>query len=177
MWRTHMLCWAARSAASIAGDFVECGTYRGYSAAVVTEYLGFDNLDKRFFLYDTFQVPSGGQANPALPGHHAGLLREVRARFSAYTNVVTVQGRLPDVLADDAPERIAFLHMDLNDAAAERATLERLFPRLTPGALVIFDDYGWAGFRATRDAVRAFAEAQGHPIAELPTGQGLLIRR
>ncbi len=38
-WRTHTLCWAADSCRHVAGDFVECGTYQGYSMAVVLRYL------------------------------------------------------------------------------------------------------------------------------------------
>ena len=44
--------------------------------------------------------------------------------------------------------RIAYLHIDLNQAPAEIAALEVLFDRIVPGGIVILDDYEWAmGYR------------------------------
>ena len=59
IWRTHTLCWAAESCLGVAGDYVECGCYRGYSMAVVLRYLA--GLPGRHcYLYDLFD-PTGGE--------------------------------------------------------------------------------------------------------------------
>ena len=55
------------------------------------------------------------------------------------------RGRIPAVFAGNAPERIAWLHVDLNDAAGETAALDALFDRVVPAGIVILDDYEWAG--------------------------------
>jgi len=54
IWRLHTCCWAARTALAVAGDFVECGTYKGFYAAVLTQYLRFETQPKQFYLYDSF---------------------------------------------------------------------------------------------------------------------------
>jgi hypothetical protein len=54
LWRIHTYCWAARSALSVAGDFVECGVFRGLYSAIMTAYLEFNRQAKRLTLYDTF---------------------------------------------------------------------------------------------------------------------------
>ena len=54
IWRLHTCCWAARSALAVDGDFVECGTYKGFYASVMTQYMDFKNLARTFYLYDTF---------------------------------------------------------------------------------------------------------------------------
>lgn len=57
VWRTHTLCWAAESCLGISGDYVECGSYRGYSMAVMLRYL--DGLPGRqCWPYDLFD-PTG----------------------------------------------------------------------------------------------------------------------
>jgi predicted O-methyltransferase YrrM len=74
------------------------------------------------------------------------------------------------------PERIAFLHLDMNSSKSEIAALEILFDRVSPGGLVVFDDYGWSAYAAQQVAEDAFMRQRGHRILELPTGQGLLIK-
>ena len=74
------------------------------------------------------------------------------------------------------PDRIALLHVDLNDAAAERGVLEALYPHVAEGAAIILDDYGWDHYKAQREGADAFFAAQGNEVLELPTGQGLVIK-
>ena len=75
------------------------------------------------------------------------------------------------------PDRIAFLHIDLNSPAAEIAVLEHLFDRVVSGGYIVFDDYGWKQFKKQRDLEDRFMASRGHFILELPTGQGLVIKR
>ena len=57
------------------------------------------------------------------------------------------------------------------------AALEHLFDRVTKGGIIIFDDYGWSGYVKQKIAEDAFMAARDHYIMELPTGQGLLIKK
>jgi hypothetical protein len=79
------------------------------------------------------------------------------------------------VLAERAPEKVAFLHLDLNSAVAEAAALEFFATRFSPGAFVLLDDYGWRGFRPQKLAADRFFGRLGKPIMELPTGQGVAM--
>jgi len=82
------------------------------------------------------------------------------------------------VFASGCPERIAYLHIDLNQAPAEVASLEHLFDRMVPGAILILDDYEWAGvYRAQKLAEDVWFEARKYRVMPLPTGQGLVIKR
>ena len=72
-------------------------------------------------------------------------------------------------------DAIAYLHLDMNSSAPEVAALEFFWERLVPGAVVLFDDYGYRGYEAQKRALDALARRQDAPIASLPTGQGLLI--
>ena len=92
------------------------------------------------------------------------------------SNVVVTQGRVPDSFAQAAPDRIAFMHLDLNNADAEIGALEVLFDRMVPGAIMVLDDYGWLGYRAQKLAEDPWLERRGYRVLELPTGQGLLVK-
>ncbi len=176
IWRLHTLCWAARHAANLEGDFVECGVYEGLSTAVVARYLNFATLDKRFWLYDLFD--HGEESSGVLmPAHGPGLYGRVVRRFKDFPNVRIMKGLVPRVFEQGAPEQIAWAHIDLNDATAETGALEALFDRITPGGMVIYDDYGWKTYPDQKKAADAFALRRGYSILELPTGQGLLVKR
>lgn len=180
LWRLHVLCWCAKNALALDGDFVECGVYRGFMSAVALQYLDFGARPKRWYLYDTFEGIPAGDLNPGHtnPPEYAqpGLFDAVVGRFAAYANVSVHRGRVPEVLAETAPARIAFLHLDMNSAKAEIGALELLYDRLVTGAFVLLDDYGWRAYRAQKAAEDVFFEARGVSVLELPTGQGLVIK-
>jgi predicted O-methyltransferase YrrM len=76
-----------------------------------------------------------------------------------------------------APERVAFLHLDMNSSKSEIAALDVLFDRVSPGGVIVFDDFGWMGYQAQHAAEQGFMAQRGHAILELASGQGLLIKR
>jgi hypothetical protein len=185
-WRAHILLWAARNALNLEGDFVELGTFRGYFAGCLTECLDFGGLERRFYLYDTFEGLPEDAEKEELPESFYASLKEhysapdiydsVRRRFAAMPNVNVIRGKVPDSLHGTCPERIAWLHVDLNSAVHEIAALEYLWDRIARGGFIILDDFGFAIFAKQTRAHQAFFAARGLSVAELPTGQGLVVK-
>ncbi len=175
VWRQAVVAWAAREGLRREGDFVECACYKGTTARIICDYVDFGTLDKRYYLYDLFEH------DPAMP-HHAmtehskELFGKTQARFADLPNVTVTQGAVPDVLHDVAPEKIAFLHIDLNNAAAEIGALDLLFDRMSPGAILLLDDYGWIFYHEQKKAEDPWFAKRGYQVLELPTGQGLVIK-
>ena len=96
-------------------------------------------------------------------------------RFAIYPNVQVVKGVVPEIFETTVPERIAFLHLDLNAGAAETSALDYLAPRLCDGAMVLLDDFGRLEMLELCQAHLEWWGRHGHMILELPTGQGLVI--
>jgi hypothetical protein len=147
------------------------------STRILARYLEFGAVPKRWYLYDLFDNPGGAGQGIHMTKHGPGLYEQVVQSLAPYPNIEVVKGRVPEVFATSVPDQIAFLHLDLNDAGAEIAALTELFPRLVPGGMIVLDDYGWAAYRAQQDAEEPFFAARGHSVLELPTGQGLVIKR
>jgi hypothetical protein len=102
---------------------------------------------------------------------------EVQSRFAAYPQVKLIRGPVPQTLGQVPSVRIAFLSIDMNCAEPEVAALEFFWTRLTPGALVILDDYAFAEpYRRQKDAADRWANQIGVRILALPTGQGLIVK-
>lgn len=177
VWRMAVLVWAARMAIArnVPGDFVECACYRGTSARVVCDTVDFAKQDRKYYLYDLFDHDPS-MPHHAMPAHSKKLYEDTVARFEDQPNVVVTAGKVPDVLEEVSPETISFLHLDLNNADAEIGALELLFDRVSPGAPVVFDDYGWRGYRAQKLAEDPWLLKRGYHVLEMPTGQGLLIK-
>ena len=175
IWRYHTLCWAARQGMRLEGDFVECACYRGTTARVIADTIHFGKSEKTYYLYDLFEHDSS-MDHHAMPEHGAGLYEQVKKRFADLPNVTVTKGSVPEVLHSVAPEKISFLHLDVNSASAEIGALELLFDRLVPGAVVVLDDYGWIAYREQKAAEDPFFLDRGYRVMELPTGQGLLIK-
>lgn len=162
--------------ASIAGDIVECGVWRGGSmmAAALT-LLDRSDTQRELHLFDTFEgmspptaldVAVDGQTarallatprttDPESPWCYAGI-DDVRATMHStgypLGRIHFVQGRVEDTIPASAPGRIAVLRLDTDWYESTRHELEHLYPLLSPGGVLIVDDYGhWAGCRKAVD--------------------------
>lgn len=185
-WRVHTLLWAAGHATKLRGDFVECGVNTGLFSLAICEYLNFNSIDKNFYLFDTFcGIPEDqGLVEETLkPSRIERMNRmyyecyEVAQRnFSDFPRAVLVRGVVPDTLSTVPIDSVCYLSIDMNIVQPEIAAIEYFWPRLTPGAPVILDDYGWEEHIAQREAMDEFASKNGTSILALPTGQGLLIK-
>jgi O-methyltransferase len=189
-WRLHTLVWAARCAIQVPGDFVECGVFKGDMSWVVARCARFGELSRTFYLYDTFEgfspkysSPNDFPLNPSFfelaqkvyqSGNH---FEYASKRFAGFPNVRIIKGVLPDVLDECSPRQIAYLHIDTNSPVVEVEILNRLFERVVSGGVVVLDDYGWCECFKQRHAEDEFMARQGYSILELPTGQGLVVKR
>jgi len=164
------------SAAQIAGDFVECGVWRGGSmmCAALALLQGGDTT-RQLYLYDTFEGMVPPDADDIdFRGHTAAaqLLAEQRTEDSCIwgyapleavrrnmvstgypeEKVIYVRGPVEQTIPATIPGPIALLRLDTDWCASTRHELEHLFPRLVQGGVLIIDDYGhWQGVRRAVD--------------------------
>jgi hypothetical protein len=63
-----------------------------------------------------------------------------------------VRGKVEETIPSQAPPLIALLRLDTDWYESTRHELEHLYPRLSPGGILIIDDYGdWQGARKATD--------------------------
>jgi hypothetical protein len=189
-WRVHVALWAAKVSLRAPGDFVECGVNAGVISSAIMHRLDWRHLDRKFYLVDTWNGPPHNQYSEAEVGlgrrglAEAALARgalvtdldRVRGNFSEWPNAVIVQGAVPDILPAIPAVEVAFLHLDMNCAYPERAALDFFWERLSPGSMVLLDDYAYHGHEQQTIALDAAATAIGAEILSLPTGQGLIVK-
>lgn len=180
-YRVYMLIWAARQAMNLEGDFVECGVNTGLSSMAVCNYIQFENVPKKLYLFDTFAgIPESQVAQDENITGYRNLYFEcydlVKNNFSKYPNVVLVRGAIPESLHTVDIPKVSYLHIDMNIEYPEREALEYFWPRLVSGGIVMLDDYGFEGHEKQKRSHDEFARRHGLMICALPTGQGMLIK-
>lgn len=157
--------------AGIPGDFVECGVWKGGSAQMMALVLRDAGVsDRVIWLYDTFAgmsepSPKDGVSVRALwaeqerDGHNDWCfspLEEVqqvmtRAAYPA-EHLRFVVGKVEETIPKQAPDTIALLRLDTDWYESTLHELNHLWPRLSPGGVLVIDDYGhWEGARRAVD--------------------------
>ncbi len=173
--RMHALWGAARHVASarIEGDVVECGVWKGGSSMLAALALrSAGDAGRTLWLYDTFagmSAPTAADVDlagrdaasdfasaAAKGGWCAAPLDEVRAALAATGHPAErlrfVAGKVEETIPAQAPARIALLRLDTDWYESTRHELDHLWPRLSPGGVLIVDDYGhWRGARRAVD--------------------------
>jgi hypothetical protein len=185
-WRAHVACWSAAHALHIEGDFVECGVHTGLLAITICEFLRFAEVAKTFWLFDTWSgIPTDRLtkesdrklAERLNPYNYGRDVFDIAQRnFAPYPNVRLVRGILPDSLLQTDIKKISYISIDLNNTEAEQAVIQRLWPKISIGGIILSDDYAFRGFEEQHRMWDAFARAADRSILTLPTGQGLIIK-
>jgi hypothetical protein len=176
--RIHALCNAVRYIINndIPGALVECGVWRGGSMmAAARTLLDVGARDRHLYLFDSFEgMPRPGRHDRSLWGADAeeewsrrggdsplnawarASLEDVTANMKStgYPQELIhfVRGRVEDTIPGASPSNIALLRLDTDWYESTRHEMEHLFPRVSPGGVLIVDDYGhWQGSRRAVD--------------------------
>jgi hypothetical protein len=161
----------------VPGDLVECGVWRGGSVMLMAStLLARGCTDRTIWLYDTFDgvPPPGDEDVQEMSGRSARDILDERERsqddpFWGIAPRALVESNLRrtrypmhrfrfvrgDVLATipaEAPASLSLLRLDTDWYQSTKHELEQLYPRLSPGGVLIVDDYGyWRGARRATD--------------------------
>jgi O-methyltransferase len=139
----------------IPGDFVECGTYKGGSAAVISQYL---NSQRHLWLYDSFaglpetSAEDGEDAKQWVGGCVASVedVKNVMNLVGTKEENYTIKkGWFEDSFINSPlPKTVALLHCDADWYKSVLLVLETFYDRIPEGGCVILDDFGfWDGCR------------------------------
>jgi hypothetical protein len=165
----------------IPGAFVECGVYMGGNIEVMIRALqrhGVSDCD--IYLYDTFAgMPKPEERDDGVLGAkafwEAHRTREdgdkgsnwmkagvelVRQRIEPLgypeKHLHFIKGMVEETIPATMPEKIAILRLDTDFYSSTKHELQHLYPRLSPGGILIIDDYGaFPGARAATDEYSA----------------------
>lgn len=188
-WRVHVALWCATRALHVPGDFIECGVHTGILSGAIMTWLDFGvQAERSFFLFDTWHgIPEEQISSDERKAGVSSMNRKyangdvifemVERKFSRWDNAQIIRGKVPETLSVfDNRTEIAYLSIDLNVAEAEMKAIEILWPKMSPGGVLLIDDYGWAAHRNQKICWDNWAARHNLMILCLPTGQGVVFK-
>jgi len=163
---------------NVPGCFVECGVWKGGSSAIMALAIKNAGQERHLHLFDSFEgLPNptekdGEQAAIYSGGRNQGTLATVNqccAGLDEVRDLILDKIKVPKELAHfhvgwfqntipvDAGQLgpIALLRLDGDWYDSTKICLEHLYPHLSPGGIIILDDYHyWEGCRKATDEYR-----------------------
>lgn len=184
---------------AVAGDFVECGVWRGGVSILIGLWLKEHNVfDRRIYMYDTFDgmtEPTEVDLRTRDKKSFLEIAREHEAEGRGDSGIVAranidivrenfrkagvgsetlhfIQG---DVLATldkqfNLPREIAMLRLDTDWYESTRKELEVLYPRLQKNGVLLVDDYGY--YDGCKQAVDEYFEQVPRPLLHIDDEYG-----
>ena len=168
----------------VPGDIAELGVFRGLGLMTWANLLeaycvgdrtktvyGFDNW-KGFTKFDRQDGATNEQANKTLGGFNPkGFHRELSDAIALFDNdrfvpwkarVKLIDGQIEasveQFVAENPGVRFSLIHFDCDLYAPTKAALEVLWPRVSRGGVVLFDEYGIPDWPGETQAVDEFLE-------------------
>ncbi len=183
----------------IPGAIVECGVWRGGSMLTAARTLcELGDRERELFLYDTYAgMPEPGDqdvrqfdkvsASELLKndtkddGTRAIASIEIVKQTMSLSRYPTdkvrmIVGKVEETIPSTIPKQIALLRLDTDWYSSTLHELRHLYPLLSPGGVLIIDDYGW--WEGARRAVdEYFADHEAAPLFNVIDDTGRIAVR
>jgi O-methyltransferase len=172
------------AARGVEGDTAECGVRYGKSSFFILNAL--NDPTRPHHLCDSFEGLSeptdddaeiGGRRDAWQAGDLEADERIAREQLKAFPQCRFHRGWIPDCFAGLEDRRFAMVHIDVDLYEPTLAAFEFFHPRLTPGAVMVCDDYGFASCPGARKAVDEYFAGRPDVPIELPSGQALIFHK
>jgi O-methyltransferase len=163
---------------NIPGDYVECGVWKGGNILLIKKFLENENIDnKKIYAFDTFEGMSEPDENDfdlsknisasALLSKNKDKashlwsvcsLEEVKKNLiknlKNMNDIYFIKGKVEETLnvKQNIPDKISLLRLDTDWYSSTKKELEVLYEKVSPGGVIIIDDYGhWGGAKKAVD--------------------------
>jgi predicted O-methyltransferase YrrM len=151
--RHFVLNYLLRNTDLRTGDVCELGCWRGLSAYQMAR--DKDSIRKQF----------------------ACSLDTVQNNLREFSFIKYYKGWIPETFHEVKDETFSFIHIDVDLYQPTLDSFEFLYPRLAPGGIMVFDDYGCVQFPGAKKAIDECLSKQHNGFfLPLPSGQAFLIK-
>lgn len=165
----------------VPGDTAECGAYKGATSYLICR-ASVDTAQasaRHHYIFDSFEglsAPEQRDGTYWMVGDLQATEQDVRGALAEFDAFSIFPGWIPERFAEVAERRFAFVHVDVDLYQPTRDSIEFFYPRLNPGGILILDDYGFRSCPGATAAADEFFADKPEAIANLPTGQGLVLK-
>jgi O-methyltransferase len=152
------LSHCAMQATAIKGEFVEMGSWKGFTAAFLSLI-----TDRTFHVYDSFEgLPQLTEKDAGSVGFEQGRfainIEELKHHFSIVgsKSPIITKAWFNELSPEQLPEHIAFAHIDGDLYESVRDSLHLVYPKLSVGAYCFIHDYNSTQLTGAKRATDEF---------------------
>jgi len=175
-WVLFSLC---RQSLFVDGDIWECGVYKGGTAAMLAQIIRDSEPTRHLHLFDTFEgMPkTDGAIDLHKKGDFSDTALDAVQQYVKHNDITVYhKGFIPSTFLELESSRIAFAHIDVDIRQSVADCCEFIFPRLSVGGFLVFDDYGFPSCPGARQAVDTYFAGKEIVPLILPTGQAVVFK-
>jgi hypothetical protein len=147
----------------VPGDVAEFGSYKGHSGWLIgktLEGLGSRRSVHLFDMFENFPSESSG-IDYFWSGTHEVQFEEVRSKLAELPAVRLVKGEFERTLPESGIDKLALAYIDCDSYRAVLYLARELFEdRLSPGGVMVFEDYGHPALLGCRVAVHEYFDGR-----------------
>lgn len=176
--RKWMLWQLLRLVGHVSGDTAECGTFEGASSWLIC---AADPAHKRkHHLFDSFEglsEPESVDGSHWKAGDMAAGEDVVQLALKPFADqLVFHKGWIPARFCDVESRAFSFVHVDLDLRQPTLDSVEFFYPRLSPGGILLCDDYGFRTCPGATNAIDEFLSDKPEKMISLDAGGGFFIK-
>ena len=176
---------------NIPGDFAECGCWKGLSTYLTCHYIKEFGGGRNFHIFDSFE---GGLSDKNEQDKNLRYelteeqIKKEKLHFSSteehlhhalkdHDNYTLYKGWIPERFEEVSDKTYAFVNIDVDLYAPTKDSIDFFFPRLSPGGVLVCDDYNMSLFPGAKQAIDEFLENNRvSSFYEIPLG-GCIITK
>jgi hypothetical protein len=171
-----------KSVVDIPGDIIELGSWKGANLVWLAKCQVAFGGDKKVHCFDSFEGLTEFSVNDEFSetGEHKELKNKYRGSFAELTQIIKLYDLNIEIhkgyIEDTVPKwtelnlSVSFVYFDADLYSPAKTTLDYLAPILTPGGVILFDEYGSESWKGETRAVDEFLENNSNFEIIIPTG-------
>jgi O-methyltransferase len=183
IWRCYELWSLVGELREVPGSILEVGVWRGGTGVLMAARAAELGIEEPVFLCDTWSgvVKSSAVDTYYRDGKHDDASPEMVERLVAelgLRNVILLEGVFPDETGDrivDRTFRVCHCDVDVYQSAGD--VLEWVWPRLSSGGAVVFDDYGFPACPGVTKLVDEQRFREDRLVLHNLNGHGIVLKR
>ena len=176
--RRYALDQLTKMVTHIEGDTAECGAYKGDSSYLICRRTA--GLQKQHHVFDSFEglsTPAPQDGTYWSRGDLAIGEEAIHEGLKEFDFVVYHKGWIPEKFHEVEGRKFCMIHLDVDLYQPTLDSLRFFFDRMSPGGLILCDDYGFQTCPGAKEACDSFFSDKLEKVVSLPTGQGFVLKR
>jgi len=166
----------------IEGNIIEIGTWRGGTGAILAKKSQMLGPSTQVIICDTFKgvVKASNRDNQYRGGEHddtSELIVKELYKCLNLNNVQILKGIFPDETGMQVQDlKFRLCHIDVDVYQSGKDIIDWIWPKLSLGGIIVFDDFSFPLCQGVRDLVEEQRKFKDRLVIHNLNGHGLVIR-